>query len=210
MSRFSHRLVATAVLAALSLPVLAQTSAPTQATQATPAAAQAEPGRRMQHDHPMRRHAPDRAQMQQKMQERMAHHMAQFKEKLQLSPAQEPAWNTLTASLQPGQRHARLDRQGMEQLTTPERIDRMRAMRIQRAAEADRRGEAVKTFYAALTPAQQKTFDAQSQRMLAGKHGHAGEGRQWRQSHDHQHPGHGHGMQRHGAAPSAAAAPADH
>ena len=93
MSRFSHRLVATAVLAALSLPVLAQTSAPTQAP---PAAAQAEPGQRMQHDHPMRRHAPDRAQMQQTMQERMAHHMAQFKEKLQLSPAQEPAWNTLT------------------------------------------------------------------------------------------------------------------
>ena len=159
MSYFSHRLIATAVVAAMSLPVLAQSSAPVQTA---PATAQAEPGQRMQRDRPMmRRQAPDRAQMQ----ERMAQHMAAFKEKLQLSPAQEPAWETFTAAMQPGERQARLDRQGMEQLTTPERIDRMRAMRIQRAAEADRRGEVVKTFYATLTPAQQKTFDAQSQRM---------------------------------------------
>ncbi len=164
MSYFSHRLIATAVVAALSLPVLAQTSAPTQAA---PSAAQAEPGQRMQRDHQMRRQAPDRAQMQ----ERMAQRMAAFKEKLQLSPAQMPAWDTFTAAMQPGERHARLDRSGMQQLTTPERIDRMRAMRSQRAAEADRRGEVVKTFYATLTPAQQKTFDAQTLRMQ-GKYGH--------------------------------------
>ena len=165
MSYFSHRLIATAVVAALSLPVLAQTSAQTQAT---PAAAQAEPGQRMQQrDHQMRRHAPDRA----KMQERMAQRMAAFKEKLQLSPAQQPAWDTFTTAMQPGERHARLDRQGMEQLTTPERIDRMHAVRTQRAAQADRRGEGVKTFYATPTPAQQKTFDAQTQRMQGGQYG---------------------------------------
>ena len=165
MSYFSHRLIATAVVAALSLPVLAQTSAPAQTA---PDTAQAEPGQRMQRDRPMmRRQAPDRAQMQ----ERMAQHMAATKEKLQLSPAQEPAWETFTAAMQPGERQARLDRQGMEQLTTPERIDRMRAMRIQRAAQADQRGEVVKTFYATLTPAQQKTFDAQAQRMQGGQYG---------------------------------------
>ena len=53
----------------------------------------------------------------------------------------------------------------MEKRTTPERIDRMRARRAQHAAEADRRGEATKTFYAALTPEQQKTFDSRGQNM---------------------------------------------
>ena len=68
----------------------------------------------------------------------------------------------------------------MEKLTTPERIDRMRALRAQQAAEADRRGEATKTFYAALTPEQQKTFDSRGQHMR-GKGGHRGD------------RGHGHG-----------------
>lgn len=192
MSYFSHRLIATAVVAALSLPVLAQTSAPAQTT---PDTVQAEPGQRMQRNHPMHRQAPDRA----KMQKRMAERMAAFKEKLQLSPAQEPAWETFTTAMQPGQRGARLDRSGMEKLTTPERIDRMRAMRIQRAAEADRRGEVVKTFYAALTPAQQKTFDTRAQRMEGGKHGQRHHGKHHKGSYG------GKGMQ-HREAPAPATA----
>jgi hypothetical protein len=52
----------------------------------------------------------------------------------------------------------------MSKLTTPERIDKMKEMRAQRmgemAAEMDKRGAATKTFYAALTPEQQKLFDA--------------------------------------------------
>ena len=193
MSYFSHRLIATAVVAALSLPVLAQTSAPAQTA---PDTAQAEPGQRMQRDQQMRRQAPDRAQMQ----ERMAQRMAAFKEKLQLTAAQEPAWNTFTETMQPGERRARLDRSGMEQLTTPERIDRMRAMRIQRAAEADRRGEVVKTFYATLTPAQQKTFDAQTRRMQDGQDGQYGQRHQYK---DHKGSYGGKGMyQREAPAPA--------
>ena len=195
MSYFSHRLIATAVVAALSLPALAQTSAPAPTT---PETTQAQPGQRMHRDHQMQHRAPDRA----KMQERMAQRMAAFKEKLQLSAAQEPAWNTFTASLQPGERRARLDRSGMEQLTTPERIDRMRAMRIQRAAEADRRGDVVKTFYATLAPAQQKTFDAQSQRMQGGKHAHRNH------QHDQGHPDHKGSQGGKGMYPSEAPVPA--
>ena len=195
MSYFSHRLIATAVVAALSLPVLAQTSAPTVAT---PEATQAEPGQRMQRDKQMRRNAPDRAQMQ----ERMAQRMAAFKEKLQLTAAQQPAWDTFTAAMQPGERRARLDRSGMEQLTTPERVDRMRAMRIQRAAEADRRGEVVKTFYATLTPAQQKTFDAQPQRMQRMQGGQYGQRHHYK---DHKGSYGGKGMyQREAPAPATA------
>ena len=102
----------------------------------------------------------DMAYMKQQQKELEA-----FKAELKLTPAQEPAWAAFTAAMQPGERSARLGRADMEKLTTPERIDRMRAMRAQQAAEADRRGEATKTFYAALTPEQQKTFDSRGQNM---------------------------------------------
>lgn len=168
---FHRRFAATAVLAALALPVLAQQ--PPAAHPAPTAGATAQDGRhhhagghhagehhRGHHGHPGGKHHGHRAEYR-------ARHLAALKDQLQLTPAQEPAWTAFTASMQPGERTARLDRQGMEQLTTPERIDRMRALRAQHAAEADRRGEATKAFYAALTPAQQKTFDA---RAVRGQH----------------------------------------
>ena len=171
---------ATALTALGSLPVQAQQPAPSApASRAAPAEAQPQTPRPL---HPRAASSQEQVQKQQQQQQtreqrrerwqqRRAERMAAFKAQLQLTPAQETAWTDFTTALQPGQRHARLGRDGMEQLTTPERIDRMRAMRIQRAAEADRRGEIVKTFYATLTPAQQTTFDAQSQRMQGGKYG---------------------------------------
>ena len=58
----------------------------------------------------------------------------------------------------------------MAKLTTPERIDKMREMRTQRMTEMnaamDKRAEATKTFYATLTPEQQKTFDAEQLKMM--------------------------------------------
>ena len=148
-SRFSHplshRIAATALLAAMALPVLAQ----------QPPAAPAAPAKAAEGRH--ERHHGDMAQ-------RHAKRLADLKAQLKLTPAQESAWTTFTTAMQPGERPARLDRQDMDKLTTPERIDRMRAMRAQHAAEADRRGEATKAFYATLTPEQQKTFDAQAHR----------------------------------------------
>lgn len=166
-SPFQRRFAATALFAAFALPVLAQ-----QPPAAPPSAsAKAPEGRHERHQ----QHHADRAQ-------RHAKHLANLKAELKLTAAQEPAWTTFTTALQPGERPARLDRQGMDQLTTPERIDRMRALRAQHAAEADRRGEATKAFYAALTPEQQKTFDAKAHRghRMGGMKG--GEGR---------HRGHG-------------------
>ena len=65
--------------------------------------------------------------------------------------------------------HAELDK-----LPTPERLDRMRALHTQRMTEMnlqmDQRADATKTFYAVLTPVQQKVFDAQFSR-AAGRHG---------------------------------------
>lgn len=121
-------------------------------------------------------------------------HIAEFKQKLALSADQEPAWSALTEALKPGQRHARLEGGQLhdwQQLSTPERLDRMRALREQRAAAFDRRADAIKAFYATLRPEQQQTFDAEGQRLMMrfGK-GH------------HRYHRHG-GMHGHGAQPAA-------
>ncbi|UCU99302.1 Spy/CpxP family protein refolding chaperone [Acidovorax radicis] len=153
-STLQRRFAATAILAALSLPVLAQQ--PAVASPAASAKATAPQGRHERHE----RHHGDMAQYHAK-------HLADLKAQLKLTAAQEPAWTSFTTAMQPDERPARLDRldrKEMDKLTTPERIDRMRALRAQHAAEADRRGEATKTFYATLTPEQQKTFDAQAHR----------------------------------------------
>ena len=211
---------ATALAAFGSLPVLAQTATQAPASTTAPADAQAAPNRPMQ-----LRAKPQREQMQQqKREQRMerwqqhrTERMAAFKAQLQLTPAQEPAWAEFTSAMQPGQRHARLDREGMDNLTTPERIDRMRALRIQRAAEADRRGDAVKTFYAALSAPQQTTFDQQMQQMQ--KRMHKGQGGWMGAKHQRgdsqaggpgargaKHRGDRHGMQHHSDQSNAAGA----
>ncbi len=113
-----------------------------------------------------------------KMQAMVAKHQADLKAKLKLTPAQEGAWTAYTAAMQPpagmGMRPSDAQRAEMEKLTTPERIDKMRAARAERMAqmnaEMDKRGNATKTFYAALTAEQQKIFDGEH-----GKHGARGE-----------------------------------
>lgn len=182
MSFFPHHIAAAAVMAALALPVLAQ-----PAPSAAPAA-----GASMQQ-------ARKPGDLQERHQARMAQRANAFKAQLKLTPEQEPAWTAFMAAMQPAQRTARLDPADMEKRTTPERIDRMRALRAQYAAEADRRGEATKTFYAALTPEQQKTFDARAQQMHRkdGWRGHHGDG-------GHGHGEHGHHGMRGGEMPMGA------
>ena len=138
--------------------------------QGTPPAAQ-NPSPRSEH---MGKHDPA------KMQAMMARHQADLKVKLKLTPAQEGAWTAYTTAMQPptgrGMRPSDAQRAEMEKLTTPERIDKMRAMRAERMtqmnAEMDRRGNAIKIFYAALTPEQQKVFDAEHNKR--GAHGEQG------------------------------------
>ena len=122
------------------------------------------------------------------MQQRMAQHLTDLKARLQITPAQEGAWTEFASTVQSHKRAQGMNRQDMAQLTTPERIDRMRALRAQRNAEADRRGDATKALYAALTPAQQKTFDEHAHRMQRQHGARAGHG---------EHHGHHHG-QHHG------------
>ncbi|BDT70009.1 hypothetical protein os1_42010 [Comamonadaceae bacterium OS-1] len=110
-----------------------------------------------------------------KMQEHMQKRQAALKAQLKITPAQEAAWTTFTASMQPPAHGPRPDKAAFEKLTTPERIDKMRAMRAERDAEMDKRADATKAFYAALTPEQQKVFDAHAMpRMHGGPGDHEG------------------------------------
>jgi hypothetical protein len=106
-----------------------------------------------------------------KMAQMHAKHLSDLKAKLKITAAQEAAWSTFTeAMLPPADMMAkRPDRAEMEKLPTPERIDKMRALHKERMASMeaamDKRAEATKTLYAALSLEQKKTFDAEHAKM---------------------------------------------
>jgi Spy/CpxP family protein refolding chaperone len=118
-----------------------------------------------------------------KMQAMMDKRHAALKAQLKLTPAQEGAWTTFTAAMKPPAKAmaGRPDPAEMAKLTTPERIEKMKAMRAQHmgemTADMDKRGEAAKVFYAVLTPEQQKVFDAHTMPGHGRSHaGQAGKG----------------------------------
>ena len=165
-----HRTLLTAgLLASLGIGAIAQTQ--------TPPAAPAGPGNaphQMRGDHG--RMDPQRMEERRvRMEERRAKRLAAFKQKLQITSAQEGAWTSWSGAIQPV-RFQRPDRAEMQRLATPERIDRMRALRSQRQAEMDKRMDATKTFYAALNAEQKKVFDAEGLRYMRGgkRGGHGG------------------------------------
>jgi hypothetical protein len=127
---------------------------------------------------------PDPAQMAANRTERL-------RAILQLRPDQEPALHTFVTAMQPSaeqlQRReaARTERAEARNLTTPQRLDRMQARLAERQAAFARRSDAIKRFYAQLTPAQQRAFDALPMGRGDGRgHGRGGFGRG-------EHPGFG-------------------
>ena len=110
-----------------------------------------------------------------KWQEQRAKRLSGLKEKLNLTPAQEAAWDAFAGAVQPGMRQG-VDRQAMQaesaKLNTPQRLDKMLAMSEQRRARMIKRSQATKAFYAQLTPAQQGVFDAEAMPGRHGGHGH--------------------------------------
>ena len=127
------------------------------------------------HGGQMERHDPA------KMEAYMARRQVEMKAKLKITPAQEGAWTAFTAAMQPpaslGARPGTEQRAELDKLTTPQRIDKMRELRSQRTAAMtammDKRGDAAKAFYAALSPEQQKVFDAEHT-MRTGHYGGVG------------------------------------
>jgi len=107
----------------------------------------------------------DPARMQAMMEKRDALLKAQLK----LTPAQEGAWKAFVDARMPAAAPAKMQRPDpieMAKLTTPERLDKMKAMHEERMKTMTetmaKRDAAVRVFYAELTPAQQKVFDAVS------------------------------------------------
>lgn len=112
-----------------------------------------------------------------RMQAMMDRHHAKLKAKLKITADQEGAWTSFTNAMKPApdamKRHQEL-RAEMDKLTTPERIDKMRALRAERDAAMDKRADATKAFYAVLTPYQKGVFDAQAAHRQGRGGRHAG------------------------------------
>ena len=118
-----------------------------------------------------------------KMHERMVARQAKLKAKLNLNAAQEGAWNDYVGAMQPPVNgmmgKSREERRKMfddlKAMTTPQRLDRMTAMRADRTAQMQQRSQATRNFYDALTAEQQKTFDADTMMgATGGWQGHKG------------------------------------
>ncbi len=134
----------------------------------------------------------DSSKMQERMQthrqERATQRLAALKAKLKITTAQEGAWTTFSTAMKPpsnaaggmmGMRHDPKLKAEMDKLTTPERIDKMRALRQQRMtamnAEMDKRADATKAFYGTLSSEQKAVFDAVAMQGGHGRYGGKGE-----------------------------------
>ena len=141
----------------------------------------------------------DPAAMKAHMEARRAEHVKFLHDALTIRPDQEAAFQAFVATMghhgEGGMHHgmghgdmghgdmghdgmAQGDDAARESLTTPQRLDRMQKRMAERDARFQQHADAVKAFYAALSPEQEHTFDA-----LMKIHGHHGGGM-----------GHHHGM----------------
>jgi hypothetical protein len=151
MKSIRTTLIATAMMAGLTGLALAQnTSAPAD-------------NARVGHMEKMREHKA----------ERHTQHLAELKSKLNLQATQEPAWNSFTQSMQHPAQMVRPERASFEKMTTPERLDMMQAMKVQRDAHMQQRADATKAFYATLSADQKQVFDQETARMMKGSGLHA-------------------------------------
>lgn len=193
MQRFQRPFAAVIAAAALLGTAAFNANAQPQAPAPAPAPAHAAPAH---HGH----HAPvDFAKFHT---ERMEH----LKTVLQIQPNQQAAWDQYVKSITPEKR-AKADRQqrsDLRKLTTPERLDLAQKLRKERAAKAEQRDQATRSFYASLNPSQQKAFDA----IKVQRHGKpglhkAGPGKRFDGPRGHHHA---HGPAGHPAVPAAPAA----
>ena len=106
-----------------------------------------------------------------KMEKMHAQRLADLRAKLKITASQEAAWTSFTEAMKPraDMMGKRPDRAEMDKLSTPERIDKMRALHKERMvtmeAAMNKRGDATKAFYASLSPEQKKVFDGEFAKM---------------------------------------------
>jgi len=126
-------------------------SAPSQPADAAPLLKDADKaavkGKQCPHAKAWRRHAA-----------RHQAHQKKLHDALKLTETQEAAWKTFTAQMAHG-RHLYCGKKAAGK-TAPERMEAMLVMMRRHLRAIKKRTDAVKTFYAVLTPDQQKTFDS--------------------------------------------------
>lgn len=107
-----------------------------------------------------------------------AQHAERLRAVLQLRADQEPALKAYLAARKPpaGAADRRGGREQFAAMTTPQRLDAQRSRLTERVARFDQRAAATKTFYAQLSPTQQKAFDAMPQGGGMKGGGHRGMG----------------------------------
>jgi hypothetical protein len=108
---------------------------------------------------------------------------------LNLRPDQDGALRDFMATMQPPEGPDRMtmhhDEDRMDRMTTPERLDRMAARLADKQAEFQRHADAVRRFYAALSPDQQRAFDAVQGMMMMDGHHHGMGGGPMGEHHGH-------------------------
>lgn len=97
--------------------------------------------------------------------------LQQLHDALHLAPDQDVAWQAYVRStaIDPAEMTAQRDAaQRMARLSAPERVDLSIHMMKADLATMERRGEALKDFYASLTPEQKTVFDRETMRPPQG------------------------------------------
>jgi len=94
----------------------------------------------------------------------------QLHQQLKLTPEQEAGWTTWLQKVEqarPQHKPSQADRQAMQNLPTPERMEKQLQLMRGRQAMLEAFLEATRPFYESLTPDQRKTFDDMS--LFGGK-----------------------------------------
>lgn len=103
--------------------------------------------------------------MNERMSQIHQHQLLSLKKDLQLKPEQENAWQAYDKAMNtPLGGWGAAPKKSLYTLSTPERLDAMDQHLQQMQTLHKERAAATRTLYAALNPAQQKTFDAQTRR----------------------------------------------
>jgi protein CpxP len=98
-------------------------------------------------------------------------HMTRLHDALKLTSAQETAWTEFSNKMKP----VKMDNRGMQDwkdMSTPDRLDKMLANMKSREQTMGERATNVRTFYAALSQEQQKTFDRRFREFQSRHHRH--------------------------------------
>jgi protein CpxP len=107
---------------------------------------------------PMPHGGPPTAEMKARHEGVRKQHMEDLKTVLRLRPDQEPALAAFMAAHEPRKFERRLP--DPASATTPQRLDEMAKVEAEMAAHHKAMRDALAKFYAALSPEQQKVFDA--------------------------------------------------